>query len=89
MFQNYFFLNQIIVVVVLIQCYSININKLNELEYVGAILKKMAIFFKENALRITDFSWKINEVFKKLSALRAPNLDFIWGAMREKMAIFK
>ena len=25
-------------------------------EYVGAILKKMAIFFKENALRITDFS---------------------------------
>ena len=25
-------------------------------EYVGAILKKMAIFNKENALRITDFS---------------------------------
>ena len=54
-FQNYFFLNQIIVVVVLIQCYSININKLNELEYVGAILKKMAIFKNENALRLNYF----------------------------------
>ena len=36
-----------------------------------------------------NFPTKINDVFKTFSALRAPSFHFIWGAMRQKMAIFK